>query len=53
VVPALGVLLCLYLMASLPLVTWLRFLVWLLLGLAVYASFGSKRALLPTKPSGA
>jgi len=53
VVPALGVLLCLYLMASLPLVTWLRFLVWLLLGLAVYASFGSKRALLHTKPSGA
>jgi len=36
VVPALGVLLCLYLMVSLPLGTWLRFLVWLLLGPGVY-----------------
>jgi APA family basic amino acid/polyamine antiporter len=45
VVPALGVVLCLYLMASLPLITWLRFLLWLLLGLAIYASFGFKRSL--------
>lgn len=46
VVPALGVLLCLYLMLSLPLVTWLRFLGWLALGLGVYVGFGRKRAIL-------
>lgn len=45
-VPALGVVLCLYLMASLPLVTWLRFVGWLVLGLAVYFGFGRRQALL-------
>ena len=39
VVPALGVVLCGYLMLSLPLVTWLRFVVWLVLGLVVYTLY--------------
>jgi APA family basic amino acid/polyamine antiporter len=39
VVPALGVVLCGYLMASLPLATWIRFGVWLVLGLLVYAGY--------------
>jgi APA family basic amino acid/polyamine antiporter len=39
VVPALGVVLCGYLMASLPLATWIRFGVWLVLGLVVYAGY--------------
>ncbi|HST29288.1 MAG TPA: amino acid permease [Chthoniobacterales bacterium] len=34
--PALGVLFCLVLMLSLPLETWIRFFVWLLIGLAIY-----------------
>lgn len=46
VIPALGVILCLYLMVSLPGVTWLRFLGWLVLGLVVYTAFGRKRSLL-------
>jgi len=46
VIPALGVILCLYLMVSLPGVTWLRFLGWLVVGLVVYTAFGRKRSLL-------
>lgn len=40
VVPALGVLLCVYLMTTLPLVTWERFVGWLIVGLAIYFSYG-------------
>ncbi|CAK0774641.1 Methylthioribose transporter [Gammaproteobacteria bacterium] len=40
-VPALGIALCLYLMMSLPMITWLRFGVWLAIGLVVY--FGYSR----------
>ena len=36
VVPILSILCCLILMASLPLETWLRFLVWLVIGLGIY-----------------
>ncbi len=39
VVPALGVVLCGYLMLSLPLATWIRFAVWLVLGLVVYTMY--------------
>lgn len=44
VVPALGVLACLYLMFSLPLATWIRFLVWMLIGLVIFACYGYRRA---------
>ncbi|HEY0914515.1 MAG TPA: amino acid permease [Solimonas sp.] len=36
VIPALGIIFCVYLMLSLPLVTWLRFGSWLLVGIAIY-----------------
>jgi APA family basic amino acid/polyamine antiporter len=36
VVPILSILSCIVLMASLPLETWLRFLVWLVIGLGIY-----------------
>jgi APA family basic amino acid/polyamine antiporter len=39
-VPLLGIAFCLLLMAGLPLVTWLRLVVWLLIGLAVYFGYG-------------
>jgi len=38
-IPLLGAASCLYLMASLPLVTWLRFGVWLALGLLIYFTY--------------
>jgi APA family basic amino acid/polyamine antiporter len=30
-------------MLSLPLETWIRFVVWLLIGLAIYSFYGRKR----------
>lgn len=40
IVPLLGVFFCVYLMASLPLVTWIRFFVWLAIGMVIYFSYG-------------
>jgi APA family basic amino acid/polyamine antiporter len=38
--PIVSALLCLGLMSSLAVETWLRFLVWLVVGLAVYSVYG-------------
>lgn len=43
-VPLLGIASCIYLMAGLPSVTWIRFGVWLVLGLVVYIMFGWRRS---------
>jgi APA family basic amino acid/polyamine antiporter len=40
IVPVLGILFCLLLMAGLPLVTWVRLVVWLVIGLVIYVSYG-------------
>jgi APA family basic amino acid/polyamine antiporter len=40
VVPILGVGFCLFLMARLPMVTWLRFFIWLGIGLVIYFTYG-------------
>ncbi|MGO9105896.1 MAG: APC family permease, partial [Dissulfurispiraceae bacterium] len=42
--PIMGMLSCLYLMAGLPLDTWIRLVVWLVLGLIIYFSYGIKSA---------
>ena len=39
-VPILGVGFCAYLMMRLPLATWIRFVVWLAIGLVLYFSYG-------------
>lgn len=44
VVPILGVLACGWLMVNLPLETWLRFLVWMVLGLVVYVVYGRRHS---------
>jgi basic amino acid/polyamine antiporter, APA family len=40
VIPVLGVISCLYLMVSLSVMTWVRFLVWLDLGMLIYWFYG-------------
>jgi APA family basic amino acid/polyamine antiporter len=40
VIPILAALICLYLMVSLPLVTWVRFIVWLAIGVIIYFAYG-------------
>ena len=44
VLPSLGILLCGYLMVSLPGTAWIRFAVWLALGLIVYCVYGFKHS---------
>ena len=41
VFPILGILLCIALMLSLPVLTWIRFIVWLLIGLVIYFFYGA------------
>ncbi len=45
-VPLLGMVFCVYLMTSLPVVTWIRYVVWLIVGLAVYAGYGRRHSVL-------
>ncbi|MGT2463546.1 amino acid permease [Sinomonas atrocyanea] len=51
VVPAIGVLFSLWLIISLPWETWVRFAVWLVVGLAIYFSYSRRHSLLnPDSP---
>ena len=43
-VPALGILSCFGLMAGLPGDTWIRLIVWLIIGLVVYFAYGKKHS---------
>jgi len=44
VFPLLGVFSCLYLMYSLPAVTWWRFIIWTVIGILIYFSYGYKHS---------
>jgi basic amino acid/polyamine antiporter, APA family len=43
-VPALGILACVYLMVGLPVDTWARLIIWMVLGLAIYFLYGRKHS---------
>ena len=43
-IPLLGIAFCLYLMLSLPGFTWLRFLVWMLVGFGIYFSYSYRKS---------
>jgi len=43
-VPLLGVASCSYLMAQLPWLTWVRFMIWLFIGLVIYFLYGAKQS---------
>ncbi len=44
--PVLTILTCLLLMAGLPIMNWIRFFVWMIIGLVLYSFYGSKRSTL-------
>jgi APA family basic amino acid/polyamine antiporter len=44
VVPAIGILLCVYLMAQLPFTTWVRFFGWLAAGVLSYVRYGYRHS---------
>ena len=46
VVPILAILSCMWLMLGLPLITWIRFAIWLAVGLLIYLLYGRKRSVL-------
>ena len=43
-VPILGVVTCLFMMAFLPMDTWIRLLVWMLIGMDIYLAYGAKHS---------
>jgi APA family basic amino acid/polyamine antiporter len=45
-VPIMGIVCCAGLMATLPLDTWLRLIVWLLIGFSIYFGYGRKHSVL-------
>ena len=45
--PCISIFFCVVLMMSLPLETWIRFFVWLAIGLVIYFLYGHKRATTP------
>ncbi len=46
VFPTLGIVFCLYLMINLPLITWLRFIIWMGIGFVIYFGYGMKHSIL-------
>src|SRR3954462_848239 len=51
VVPVLAVLAAVYLMLNLPAATWVRFFIWMALGLIVYFAYGARHSRLVTDPN--
>jgi basic amino acid/polyamine antiporter, APA family len=50
-VPVLAVLTSFYLMLNLPAATWIRFVVWMAVGLAIYFLYGARHSRLTTDPN--
>ena len=48
-IPVLGLLTNLYLLSELGYLNWMRFIIWLIIGLAIYFAFGRKHSLLKKK----
>jgi len=52
VVPLFTILSCFYLMSALPIVTWIRFIIWLLVGLVIYFMYGRHHSILQKSKPG-
>ena len=51
VIPVLAVLASFYLMLNLPGSTWIRFFVWMIIGVVIYFAYGARRSRLQTDPN--
>ena len=51
--PLLGIAFAIYLMSDLPLTTWVRFVIWLAIGIVIYVGYGYRHSRLRTEPAGA
>lgn len=45
-IPILGIITCLFMMVFLPMDTWIRLIVWMLIGMDIYLVYGAKHSLL-------
>ncbi|NKQ58025.1 amino acid permease [Amycolatopsis sp. K13G38] len=52
VVPVLAILACLWLMLNLTVLTWLRFLAWMVLGVVIYFAYSRRHSLLGKRSAG-
>ena len=52
IVPFLGVATCLFMMVFLPLDTWIRLIVWMLIGFDIYLAYSTRHSLLSSKLPG-
>jgi APA family basic amino acid/polyamine antiporter len=50
VVPILGILICTYMMTSLPVDTWLRLVVWMAIGLLIYFFYSIRHSHVASQP---
>jgi len=50
-IPLLSITSCVYLAANLPSLTWIRFVVWIIIGLVVYFAYGRRHSLLARQNS--
>lgn len=50
-VPIAGMIACFVLMLSLPVITWFRFVIWMVVGMAIYFCYGFRNASPPPLPS--
>ena len=48
IIPVIGLLINLFLMSELGIINWMRFLIWLVIGLVLYFSYGTKKSRLRT-----
>lgn len=51
--PIAAILACLWLMLNLTLLTWIRFGVWMVLGIVVYYAYGRRHSVLATRAAAA
>lgn len=45
-IPLLGMIFCIYLMFNLPLITWLRFVIWTVVGIVIYFLYGIRHSIM-------